>query len=101
MAGDDNSRDSRGDAALRDLRRVLGRDPETGENPLERQLIANQERITTLLTNLADSQDGRINFRINSVIKEEFERLCKAKESTLSRELKRFMIESIRRQKLY
>lgn len=101
MGGDDNSIDSQGDAAIRDLRRMLGRDPETGENHVERQLIANQERVTKVLANLADSQDGRINFRINSVIKDEFERLCKAKHSTLSRELKRLMIEAIRRQKLY
>ncbi|WP_338524590.1 hypothetical protein NUH87_02635 [Pseudomonas batumici] len=101
MAGDDNSKGAHGDAVLRDIRRMLGRDAESDEDPVRRQLIDNQERITKVLANLADSNDGRINFRINSIIKEEFERLCNVRQSTLSRELKRFMIEAIRRQKLY
>lgn len=90
-----------GDDALRKLRQSLGRDPETGKDSALDRLAANQDRVTKVLSNLADTQDDRINFRINSVIKQEFERLCDVKQSTLSRELKRLMIEAIRRQKLY
>ncbi|EMF0867887.1 hypothetical protein V2F01_007093 [Pseudomonas aeruginosa] len=100
MVGDDDSPEHRGDEALRDIRRMLGCDPATGENPVVQQLRANQERVSRVLANLADNQDDRINFRINSVIKEEFERLCKARGSTLSREIKRIMVEAIRKQKL-
>ncbi|AKE69984.1 TPA: hypothetical protein ACGJ7L_006651 [Pseudomonas aeruginosa] len=100
MVGDDDSPEHRGDEALRDIRRMLGRDPATGENPVIQQLRANQERVSRVLANLADNQDDRINFRINSVIKGEFDRLCKARGSTLSREIKRIMVEAIRKQKL-
>lgn len=89
-----------GNDFLPDIHRMLRRDPETGENPVDQQRIANQDRVTKVLANLADNQDDRINFRINSAIKEEFERLCQARRSTLSRELKRFMVEAIRRQRL-
>lgn len=101
MSGDDDSRKNDGMDAVRDIRRMLGRDPETGENPALENLAANKDRVINVLANLADTQDDRINFRINSVIKEEFERLCKARQSTLSRELKRLMVEAIRAQKLF
>lgn len=100
MGGDDKSRETRGDDVLREIRRQLGRDPDSPENLAIEQLRASQERVSKVLANLADNQDDRINFRINSVIKEEFERLCQARQSTLSRELKRFMVEAIRRQRL-
>ena len=89
-----------GNEALREIRRLTGRDPETGLNLQYEKIRADQERITKILATLADSQNDRINFRINSVIKEEFERLCNNRSSTLSREIKRFMVESIRKQKL-
>jgi hypothetical protein len=89
-----------GNEALREIRRLTGRDPETGLDIQAEKIRADQERVTKILATLADSQNDRINFRINSVIKEEFERLCNARSSTLSREIKRFMVESIRKQKL-
>lgn len=89
-----------GNEAVREIRRLTGRDPETGLNLQDEKIRADQERITKILATLADSQNDRINFRINSVIKEEFERLCSNRSSTLSREIKRFMVESIRKQKL-
>lgn len=90
-----------GDDALRKLRHSLGRDPETGKDLALERLGANQDRVTKVLANLADTQDDRINFRINSAIKEEFDRLCRASQSSLSRELKRFMVEAIRKQRLF
>ena len=52
------------------------------------------------LERIGDELDGRINFRLNSVLKEEFTKVCKKNHSTLSREIKRFMSESVQFQKL-
>jgi len=89
-----------GNDALRQIRIATGRDPETGLDLKVEKFRADQDRITEILASLSDSQNDRINFRINSVIKAEFERLCTVRKSTLSRELKRFMVESIRKQML-
>lgn len=59
-----------------------------------------KERVAQILAHLTDIEDGRINFRINSEIKKEFERLCGVKGSTLSRELRRFMAQVISKQRL-
>lgn len=45
--------------------------------------------------------DARINFRVNSALKSEFELLCDKNHTTISREIKRFMTEAIRVQKLF
>lgn len=45
--------------------------------------------------------DSRINFRVNSALKSEFELLCDKNHTTISREIKRFMTEAIRVQKLF
>jgi len=63
---------------------------------LEHKLRAGHEA----LERVGDELDGRINFRLNSVLKEEFTKVCKKNHSTLSREIKRFMSESVQFQKL-
>ena len=40
--------------------------------------------------------DTTVNFKVNSVLKQEFEELCKARHSNVSRELKLFMLNSVR-----
>lgn len=100
MSRDGDPQDQ-GMAAIRDLRKQLGFDPESAESRAMHELRASQERVSKLLSTLGDTQDDRINFRINSLIKQEFERLCKARGSTLSREIKRFMVEAVRTQKLF
>ncbi|MDH2244471.1 hypothetical protein N5J70_21275 [Pseudomonas sp. GD03909] len=89
--------DDRGNSFLRDLRAQLGRDPETGLTADE----STRERVNQILANLADNEDARVNFRINSAVKEEFERLCQQRSSTFSRELRRFMIQAISRQRFW
>lgn len=44
--------------------------------------------------------DATINFRVNSGLKFEFEHLCKSNQSTMAREIKRFMLEAVRSQRL-
>jgi uncharacterized FlaG/YvyC family protein len=52
------------------------------------------------ISSLRYELDDRINFRVNSVLKSEFEKLCDKNHTTISREIKRFMTEAIRVQKL-
>lgn len=40
--------------------------------------------------------DTTINFKVNSHLKDEFDRICKSNHSTISRELKLFMLRSIK-----
>ncbi|MCU9474846.1 hypothetical protein OE312_32440 [Pseudomonas aeruginosa] len=44
--------------------------------------------------------DATFNFRLNSGLKAEFEKLCKLNHTNSAREIKRFMIEAIRSQRL-
>lgn len=44
--------------------------------------------------------DARVNFRVNSNLKQEFEDLCAKNHTSLSREIKRFMTAAIKAQKL-
>ncbi|HBO3435318.1 TPA: hypothetical protein NEQ81_006489 [Pseudomonas aeruginosa] len=44
--------------------------------------------------------DTTFNFRLNSGLKAEFERLCKLNHTNSAREIKRFMTEAIRAQRL-
>ncbi len=103
--------------ALQDIRRMLSERPVTdaatvaepskqtraGKKAKKADIwnqLVEQQRVTHVLANLTEAQDDRINFRINGAIKAEFERLCRAGDSTLSKELKRFMVEAIKRQSL-
>ena len=44
--------------------------------------------------------DTVANFKVNSRVKSEFERICKDSHSSLSRELKLYMLEVIKRGRL-
>lgn len=52
------------------------------------------------LHHVGDELDSTINFRINSSLKSEFEKVCKRNHSSVSRELKRFMTEAVRTQSI-
>lgn len=41
-----------------------------------------------------------VNFRVNSGLKAEFDKLCRENHTSISRELKRFMTEAIRTQRI-
>ena len=59
----------------------------------KRQLI---EKIEESFSQL----DTTINFKVNTLLKLEFEKLCKKNHSNTSRELKLFMLRSIRANRL-
>lgn len=40
--------------------------------------------------------DDVINFRVSSVLKDEFSKICKDDQSTISRELKRYMLSIVK-----
>ena len=50
------------------------------------------EEIEQSLSNL----DTTINFKVNSLLKSEFDKLCKKSHSNSSREIKLFMLRSVR-----
>jgi antitoxin component of RelBE/YafQ-DinJ toxin-antitoxin module len=45
--------------------------------------------------------DAVVNFRVNFILKIEFEKVCKAHDSTVSREIKRYMTEVVRAQRIF
>lgn len=53
------------------------------------------------LSQVGAELDDRVNFRINSVLKAEFEKVCKQNHTTISREIKRFMTEVVRSQRTF
>lgn len=97
MSDDESVSSGSANEVLLKIRSQLGQNPTDSASS---SLLSTSQRISKVLTSLADTQDDRVNFRINSTIKHEFESLCKAKGTTLSRELKRLMVEAIRRQML-
>lgn len=44
--------------------------------------------------------DSTVNFKVNSVLKQQFDELCKSKHSNVSRELKIFMTKAVQAQEL-
>jgi hypothetical protein len=56
-----------------------------------------RDKLVSEIMNTLDQLDAVINFRISSPAKAEFERLCKENHSTVSRELKVFIFNSIKR----
>jgi hypothetical protein len=49
---------------------------------------------------IGDELDDRVTFRVNSKLKEMFEKVCSNGHSTISRELKRYMTEAVRQNDL-
>lgn len=50
------------------------------------------------LSAVGDDLDSTVNFRVNSGLKREFEKVCSQNHSSISREIKRFMTEVVRTQ---
>lgn len=75
--------------AIEAIRRALGL-----EHP------ATKARGEEALAKAGEDLNDVINFRVNDGLKQEFENLCKANHTTVSRELKRFMSAAIFTQKL-
>lgn len=60
--------------------------------------IAHQQKIEEIKA--AFELDAVINFRVNTKLKQEFERICKEDQSTVSRVLKIYMLQVITKGKL-
>lgn len=52
------------------------------------------------LARVGTELDSTLNFRVNSGLKEQFDLLCKREHSSVAREIKRFMTEAVRTQRL-
>lgn len=60
----------------------------------ERKFLRDQK--TEKLMASLDELDGVVNFRVSSLLKEEFNKVCKENQSTISRELKRYMLTVVK-----
>lgn len=60
----------------------------------ERKFLRDQK--TEKLMASLDELDGVVNFRVSSSLKEEFNKVCKENQSTISRELKRYMLTVVK-----
>lgn len=52
------------------------------------------------MASVGDDADDKVNLRVNSGLKAEFGKVCKQQHTSISRELKRFMTEVVKTQRL-
>ena len=74
-------------------------------DPLENfQLMVNnidsRNQVYEKLEESFSDLDTTLNIKVNSLLKAEFEKLCKKNHSNLSRELKFFMLRSVKQNRL-
>lgn len=74
-------------------------------DPLEsvQRMFKNTEERKQMIEKLEESfsdLDTTLNIKVNSSLKAEFEKLCKSNHSNLSRELKFFMLRSVKQNRL-
>ena len=74
-------------------------------DPLENfQLMVNnidsRNQVSEKLEESFSDLDTTLNIKVNSLLKAEFEKLCKKNHSNLSRELKFFMLRSVKQNRL-
>lgn len=74
-------------------------------DPLEnfKQIVDNIDSRRQVSEKLEESfsvLDTTLNIKVNSLLKAEFEKLCKKNHSNLSRELKFFMLRSVKQNRL-
>lgn len=62
--------------------------------------IDDHKKLISDLDQSFDDLDTTINFKVNSLLKSKFEKLCKNSHSNTSRELKLFMLDSIKKGRL-
>lgn len=55
------------------------------------QVVMSSHQRLQAVESIGDELDDTLNFKINSVLKSEFSKLCKQRESNISRELKLYM----------
>lgn len=75
------------------------------DDPLDKvqRMFNDQDSRSQLIEKLEESfseLDTTLNIKVNSSLKAEFEKLCKKNHSNLSRELKFFMLRSVKQNRL-
>lgn len=75
------------------------------DDPLDavQRMFKNTEERKQMIEKLEESfsdLDTTLNIKVNSSLKAEFEKLCKSNHSNLSRELKFFMLRSVKQNRL-
>lgn len=55
----------------------------------------------TAMKNVGAELNISVNFRVNSGLRNEFEKVCKANHSNMSRELKRYMTAVVQTQRIF
>ena len=75
------------------------------DDPLEnfQRIVNNMDSRSQVSEKLEESfsvLDTTLNIKVNSLLKAEFEKLCKKNHSNLSRELKFFMLRSVKQNRL-
>lgn len=53
------------------------------------------------MKNVTNELNISVNFRVNSGLRDEFEKVCKANHSNMSRELKRYMTAVVQTQRIF
>lgn len=53
------------------------------------------------MKNVSNELNISVNFRVNSGLRDEFEKVCKANHSNMSRELKRYMTAVVQTQRIF
>lgn len=62
--------------------------------------IEHKRQVVEKLEDSFSDLDTTLNIKVNSLLKSEFEKLCKKNHSNLSRELKFFMLRSVKQNRL-
>lgn len=63
---------------------------------MQENALKQKQKIDEIILSSNDL-DTVINFKVNSSVKKEFDRICKKEHSSISRELKLYMLQIIRK----
>lgn len=75
--------------------KLLGRAEESTESFQDDKKLAKKA-----LSNIGSDLDKNMNIRVNQGLRDEFDKLCRSNDSTMSREIKRYMRLAVAAQKL-
>lgn len=77
----------------------LDNDPIEKFKSMQKGIDAHKERVEKIDESFHDL-DTTMNFKVNSLLKSEFEQVCKKSHSNPSREIKLFMLRAVRQGRL-
>lgn len=66
------------------------------DSDFEKPVLLAQTKKLDRIKKASHDLDDVINFRVSSVLKDEFNKICKDDQSTISRELKRYMLSIVK-----